>query len=643
MAMRHAASPAIVSRREQADAVSLNRVARRLRRHAAWFVYVGVALACTAYLNARAALVPKWGEWYMASEGHPYVLLQVRAFLSGRLALLPHPSGAGNDYDWGRGGMHTPWGLGAPILATPFHLLGRLFGAPGFPDDARFLILYAITTVALARALHRTARSEQTALVASSAAAGFVMVFPTFVGFISSRFLIYDHTIATGALWSVLLLSGLLALMHRYTPWRLAVLCGAAGFSTMIRPPLAVYGLTTVLAAMIVARRKGMRVRALLAGLFAYAGMTALYFAGNACRFGSPFVAGFENGVSGFFVNRLTRWGLSFAKVPFTTAAKEMFATLFLLEPTPGQIMMGTPPASVQPYAVAERWREYYAPTYDLLILAGWFAALVIVCSRVVGRRLWRPDRELGDEVATVVGAWALPPTVVLFVFYARIGNMVTRYMSDMYPAFAAALLCVGIATVDAVRKRAPQMTASAQLAIAGGVALYIAGWHGWATHLSRPIDRKTLVARIADIDARSAEVPSAPDHFKCNEPRGRPPLDAQLDGWLPDCSFVSGMVFAMPHSRCVSFSFGASGGAWSATDDESLAGFRATGDFDRLVSCGAPRLDGGVGRVTMCEPHPPPFLLDGLRLYSIASLDANLNTIDRLKLLRIDAAPSCP
>jgi hypothetical protein len=60
-------------------------------------------------------------------------------------------------------------------------------------------------------------------------------------------------------------------------------------------------------------------------------------------------------------------------------------------------------------------------------------------------------------------------------------------------------------------------------------------------------------------------------------------------------------------------------------------------------VSCGAPKLDGGARRATMCEPHPPPFLLDGLRLYSIASLDANLNTIDRLKLLRIDAAPSCP
>jgi hypothetical protein len=44
-----------------------------------------------------------------------------------------------------------------------------------------------------------------------------------------------------------------------------------------------------------------------------------------------------------------------------------------------------------------------------------------------------------------------------------------------------------------------------------------------------------------------------------------------------------------------------------------------------------------------MCEPHAPPYLLDGMRLYSVASLDAKLTPIDRLKLTQIDAAPSCP
>ena len=127
---------------------------------APWFAYVAAALACSWYINTRARIVPKWGEWYMASEGHPYVLMQVRAMLSGRLALFPHPSGAGNDYNWGRGGMHQAWGLGVPILATPLHVLGRLFGAPGFPDGVRFLLFYALTMVVLARALDTAARAR---------------------------------------------------------------------------------------------------------------------------------------------------------------------------------------------------------------------------------------------------------------------------------------------------------------------------------------------------------------------------------------------------------------------------------------------------------------------------------------------------
>lgn len=43
-----------------------------------------------------------------------------------------------------------------------------------------------------------------------------------------------------------------------------------------------------------------------------------------------------------------------------------------------------------------------------------------------------------------------------------------------------------------------------------------------------------------------------------------------------------------------------------------------------------------------MCDPGPPPYLLDGMRLYSLATLDARLDPIDRLKLQRIDAEPAC-
>jgi hypothetical protein len=626
--------------RERSGPSAASLVSRHLRAHSSWFAYVATALCCTAYVDFRAQFIPKWGEWY-SGDAQPYVFLQVRSWLSGRLAVLPHPAVAGHDYVWGRSGMHTAWGLGVPLLATPFHVLGRMFGAPGFPDHVRFLIFFAITTVVFARALHVGSPKEPSALGASCAAAGFMMVFPTFVGLLVSRFLIYEQAIATGALWNVILLSGVLALQHRCTPLRLALVCGAAPFSLVLRPPLAVYGLTTIVLVVIIAHRKGLRARTLIAGAGAAGVGTAFYLVGNFVRFGSPLNAGYANLISGAFVNRLTRWGLSFSKVPFTVAAKELYATLFRLDPVASQIMMGTPPPAVRPYVEGERWREYYSPTYDRFVLAGLVLALGIVCWRVVHRRLWRAG-DLAEERATIVGAWALPPAIVLFVFYARVGNLVTRYLVDMYPAFAAASMCVGMAVVDWFRKRTPALAPSAQLAIAGACGLYIATWTGWASNLSHPIDRETLLAKVAEIDAHAGERPPVPGHFKCGEPRGPQPVHTHLEDWMSDCSFHSGMVFAMPHAYCVSFTFRSKTATWGPEENESLSGFRATGDFDPLVSCGAPTADGDDRRITMCDPHRPPFLLDGMRLYAIASLDEKLNAIDRLKLMRIDSSTSC-
>jgi hypothetical protein len=630
-----------VSNREGIRATLVARASRLWRGNAAWFVYVVTALACVTYLNLRADLVPRWGEWYAADE-HPFVLMQVRAFLSGRLALARHPSGAVHDTDWGRGGIHTNFGLGEPILAVPLHIVARLFGAPGFPDDLRFLIFYGLTALVLARALHRASSGEAGALVASAAAAGFVMVFPTFVGLVSARFLIYEQAIATGAMWNVLLLSGVVLLVHRCTPARFVAVCGAAGFSMLIRPPLAVYGVTTVAVAAVLGRQSGIRRSTLLAGLTSYAGVTALYFAGNALRFGSPWNTGYANIVSVTSVNRLTRWGLSFANVPFTAGVKELFVMMFQLDPISSEADAWRTPHSLEPYVAGERWREYYSPTFDVVVFAIWIAALGIVAAKLVGR-VRRGPRVGAPELVTIVGVWALPPSIALFIFYARLDYIVTRYLTDLYPAFAAAALCVGMAIVGAVRRRAPDKIASTRLAITAAVALYLAGGRGWVAHLSRPVDRKTIAARIAGMETLSADMPVVDDHFSCNAPRGKEPVHNHLAEWQSNCSFNSGMVFAMRHRPCVSFTFGAATGVWGPADDEALAGFRAKGDFDSLVRCGAPSIEQGVRRLTMCDPHPPPFLLDGLRLYSVASLDAKLNPIDRLRLLRIDGVGSCP
>ncbi len=615
--------------------------ARQARANAATLVYAGVAVACTLYLWRRADFIPKWGDWYMG-DIHPYLYLQLRAMTSGKLALFPHPSGALNDYVWGRGGMHQAWGLGLPILALPLHLLGRLFGAPGFPDHVRFLIFYAIVAFVLTRALHRASPREPTSLGAAAAAAAFVMVFPTFVGLVSARFQIYDQTIANGVLWNILLLAGVLALFARCTPGLLALVCAAAGFATMMRVTLTTYGLATFLLALVIAHKKGLARGPLLAGVGAYLAIIALYCTGNYLRFGGPFTTGYSNGIGGSLVNRMMRWNLSFKSVPFLVQAKEMFATLFLLDPVPNQVMMGTPPEAVRPYVQGERWREYYSQTYDLFVFACLLGTLALVAWRVLRGRLWREDRDLQGELATVVGLWALPPTLGLLYFYTRLDNVNTRYIVDMSPGFTATVLCMGLAVVDAVRRRSAESVGSAQLALATLGALYVGLGRGWPTHLSGPGDAKSILAKAAEIDRRSAAMPPIPNHYRCGEPRGPAPVYTHLDDWGGDCHFRSGMVWAMTHSPCFTFTFGPNGGAWGDAESKSLAGLRVNADFDSMVSCGAPVAEGATRKVTMCDPREPPFLLDGARFYSMATLDEKLNPIDRLKLMRVDPAPAC-
>jgi hypothetical protein len=618
---------------------------RRTPRRA-WLFHAAIALACTAYFNCRTLLVPRIGEWY-TPDSHPRVALQLRAWLAGRLAPIPHPAVGWYDFVWGRGGMHTAAGLGVPILALPLHLVARAFGASAFPDQVLFLVLYAATAALLAHALHRARPRGPAPWLASSATAGFVVAFPTFVGLLAAGCSVYEQAIAIGALWNLALLAGVLWLLERVTPARFVVVCAASAFAVFLRAPLAVYGLTTAALALVIAYRSALPRRSRLTGLAVAAGVTALYLACNLARFGSPFEFGYANLVSQPSVDRLTRWGMAFARVPFGDAADELFATLFLLRPVAQSITTTSPaqvPAEVAEFAREERWREYYSPTYDPAIFAACLVATGLVVWRVVRGRLWRSDRAL--DVPAVVGLWGLSPAIVLFVFYAKLPNLSTRYLVDFYPAYMAVVMCVGMACVDAVAGRAPRRVALAQVALAvlGVAYLALPEWRGWREHFGRrPADRATFEARIAAVEGSPIDQPIPPLHIRCGDPRGPEPVYGHLAEWKPDCTFRSAMVFAFPHSPCVTFTFEPASGAWGPREAESLAGVRATADFDRLVSCGAPRDEGASRSVTMCEPHPPPFLVDGMRLHAVAALDADLHPIDRLKLMAIDGAGECP
>jgi hypothetical protein len=244
----------------------------------------------------------------------------------------------------------------------------------------------------------------------------------------------------------------------------------------------------------------------------------------------------------------------------------------------------------------------------------------------------------------TVVGAWSIPPAIALFVYYARADHFVTRYLTDFYPAFAAATLCIGASLVEAVGRRAPQRVASARLAIAALAGLYVGLGRGWPTHLSHPNTREEVLAQIRAVDEHTSQpLPPLASLFECGEAQRKQPVHSHFGGWKDDCSFFSGVIFAMPHAKCVTFTFLPGSGQWDDAEQESLADFRVRADFDSLAACGKPVVDGDKRQLTMCETRPPRFLLEGMRLYCIASLDRTLEPLDKLKLLRVEAAPACP
>jgi hypothetical protein len=88
------------------------------------------------------------------------------------------------------------------------------------------------------------------------------------------------------------------------------------------------------------------------------------------------------------------------------------------------------------------RWREIGLTTYDLsylaMILAGWGAG------GVAGWRLWRGRK--GNLTVGSLALYSVLASAPLLGFYLRNGVIASRYMLDLMPAFAAAMLAAWLA-----------------------------------------------------------------------------------------------------------------------------------------------------------------------------------------------------
>jgi hypothetical protein len=292
-------------------------------------------------------------------------------------------------------------------------------------------------------------------------------------------------------------------------------------------------------------------------GLFLLAG--GLLYLTNLARFGNGFEFGHRLNVQQLYGSLYaTRFDHPFQQEPLASAARELFGWLFL-DPkfndsdyyrerfVPGQ-------------SATLRWREAYLTTYDLsylaMILAGGAAGAA------AGWRLWRGRREVRraksevrsrdeglednsanaapdspaspppDSSAAKAGAdsglrtsdfglpaesaptcpnaldsplvvaalalYAALATALLLGFYLRNGVMATRYLLDLMPAFAAAILAAWLAWGGFCQRR--RKPAAWWMGVS---LLLLAGWWGWQISRSRSDYGPPRVFTWADVQER--------------------------------------------------------------------------------------------------------------------------------------------
>lgn len=470
-------------------------------------------------LVVASGLIPAWGQWYSASKPHR---AQVEAFLQGRLALSHSPAALAHDLTWSEGGVHQVWGLGVPLWRLPFEVAARLVGSAGFPDMLAFAAALGLAAWALLRALFGSlwlagGRSgdrpepapDEASVVQGSArtacwlagASALVLLFPPFVNLLSTRFEIWEEVIAYEYVLGLVLLAGLISLAQWPTRGRYWRLCALAGLGGLLRPTLVFHGAATVVAGAWAllgrvrgdntlahaassgrpGQRRGLAwLRTVAVGLALFGLGGAVLYGTNLVRFGSGFEFGHKLNVQHLYGSLYaTRFDHPYAQEPFLSAARELFGLLFLVKEPRLWDFYGQNLFPGQSPTV--RWREIGLSTYDLsylgLIVAGWAAGVAAVWR--LGRR-GCADQTRGSITASwqrvvgVLALYSLLAAVPLLAFYLRNCVIATRYVLDLMPAFAAAMLAGWLAWGNRWRGRRFEALA---LGLSG---LLLVGWLGW-------------------------------------------------------------------------------------------------------------------------------------------------------------------
>lgn len=464
------------------------------------FVYQAVVYA--AGLLLATGIVSDWGRWYSSSTAYRS---QTDAFLEGQLPVSHDVRDLKFDHTWSEEGVHHVWGLGIPVWRMPWELLARLFGQEGFPDRIAFgLFALLVSFVVLKVWLHpedgnpgwEDGREGLGWSLVTGFGGGFVvlLLFPPFLTLLQTRSAVWEEAVSYEYLFAILLVTLLVAFDRKPSRFRLFGMCLLAGVGGLIRPTLVFYGFATLVIASLVwiwrkrptgsgghtgfvGRWRATLSPVMIAGLLFCIGGGVLWWT-NLVRFGDGFEFGHKLNVQTLYGSMYaTRFDDPFQEVPIVEAGRELFGAIFLDRNFNGANFYQDnifPGQSDVP-----RWREFYFRTFDLsflpLILIGW---------GVAGMLLWRSWQRRGAfsecdsreclSRAGVLGAWSLLSIVPLLGFYLYAPVISSRYMMDLAPAFAAAIVGVWIWAAGRLTSRWSRIVACIILCAWVGMELFL-------------------------------------------------------------------------------------------------------------------------------------------------------------------------
>lgn len=481
-------------------------------------------MACSAGILLLTGLVQSGGRWY---SPQPEYRAQVVALLAGQLALSHDPSALRFDHCWSQGGVHQVWGLGVPLWLVPFEAFARALGLAPFPDLAAFGIGLGLAAWCLLLALLPGPQAQEPVapggdvtvpfaqwkgfwLCWTGLAAALALFFPPFLRLLRTRFQVYEQAIAYEYIAGLVLLALLIRLAHRPTPPRWWALCAWAGVGGWIRPTLVLHGIAAVLAGLWLLTRRpqsgcaatnsrtGAR-RTLSPTRYPIATGLLLFVLGGAglyitnwLRFGDGFEFGHKLNVQSLYGSLYaTRFDHPFATEPLPSAAHELFGLLFL-EKRMSWDWYGENLFAGQSSTL--RWREVGLPTYDpsylVLLVPGWAAALVCAARRDRHGEgqggSSPPDRAHAiRRVITGLGVYSGLAAFLLAAFYLRNCVIATRYMLDFMPAFAAGMMAGWLALgLACARVRSGAL----RVALLGTAGIALAVWFTWQSRPMRQI-----------------------------------------------------------------------------------------------------------------------------------------------------------